>query len=212
MSFSIYLHENGQFWPTQDTNKLTIPSNMSMELSFQVTSEIKLADDDHKCVDEEDYSLTKCLKDYIATNVGCSLNWFQTSAYQTCFSKDEIRKTQDVFDWIESSSWKNVTYITGCFPKCESLKYDVSVVSEEKTFWEKNWISEVFIQTNSANREVVIEYISYDLGDMMGDLGGYLGLFLGWSLLSMIFYFQELIKKCIPYILTYWKNEESTKN
>ena len=49
-------------------------------------------------------------------------------------------------------------------------------------------MSEVFILPNGAFEEENIEYLVYDVGDMLGDLGGYLGLFLGWSLLSVSLY------------------------
>ena len=37
-----------------------------------------------------------------------------------------------------------------------------------------------------SSYEESVEYLTYDIGDMVGDVGGYLGLFLGWSILSMI--------------------------
>ena len=77
------------------------------------------------------------------------------------------------------------------------MEYDVSEISNEKIVWETDWISEVYINTNSAKEVQVIEFISYDLWNMIGDLGGYLGLFLGWSLLSVLFYFPE---KCFPWV------------
>ena len=198
VSFSLFLHEKGQFWPLPSLNKLTISPNKSLEVSFSVLSRSRLADEDYSCAEEENYSFTRCLQDFIAKTVGCSLNWFQMSMHPKCSTKEELIETKKIMDWIKSSPGKNVSYISGCFQKCKSLEYDISEVSEEKIVWERDWISEVFINTNSAKEIQVIEFISYDLWNMIGDCGGYLGLFLGWSLLSILFYFQE---KCFMIFL-----------
>ena len=70
---------------------------------------------------------------------------------------------------------------------------------DQKISWEKKWISEVYIQAGSTSREEDIEHLAYDLGDIIADLGGYLGLFLGWSLLSMTFYFAQLLRNILSY-------------
>ena len=59
-----------------------------------------------------------------------------------------------------------------------NYKYSITMVSDEKIHWKNDWVSEVYIQSGSAKREEVLEYLSYDQGDIIGDLGGYIGLFL----------------------------------
>ena len=125
----------------------------------------------------------------------CALNWFQSHGPPTCSSKHDILETQKILEWFHMSSWENLIAVTGCFLKCEKSKYEIAVVSDEKMIWETKWISEVFIQPSSSSREEVIEYLSYDLGDIIGDLGGYLGLFLGWSLLSVTLYIPRILCK-----------------
>ena len=197
-SFSLYVHEKEQFWPTQkmdQVERVKILPNTRMEISFKLTSATKLMDNHNQCIDEENYSFTKCLHHFIAEKIGCHLNWFKNSAFQKCSSKSEIIMIQNIFEWIKTSSFSNLTSVTGCFFKCKSSKYVLTQLTDEKIFWQKKWISEVYIQANSASREEMTEYYSYDLGDMIGDLGGYLGLFLGWSLLSMITYLPEFSRK-----------------
>ena len=133
--------------------------------------------------------------EYIAAQVGCSLNWFTISSNRKCTTKEELQKTQGLFEWIQMSNWGNITSVTGCFMKCKKSKYSLTVLSDEKINWENEWVSEVYIQSGSNKREEIVEYLSYDLGDIIGDLGGYLGLFLGWSLLSMTNYVQHLFRK-----------------
>ena len=59
----------------------------------------------------------------------------------------------------------------------------------------EKWISEIFLQPNGALEEEDIEYLVYDVSDLLGDLGGYLGLFLGWSLLSVSLYVPLLTRQ-----------------
>ena len=115
--------------------------------------------------------------------------------------------TQILLNWIRSSSWKTVSSVTGCFQNCNFIKYEISEVTNEQIFWKTEWISEVFIRISSTYRKDVIEFISYDFWDVTGDLGGYLGLFLGWSLLSMLFYFPENCIPCALRALMEWKDK-----
>ena len=55
----------------------------------------------------------------------------------------------------------------------------------ENVDWRRNWISSFFIRPDCPSHEKSVEYLSYDLQDLVGDVGGYLGLFLGWSLMSI---------------------------
>ena len=134
------------------------------------------------------------MQNYIITEVGCALNWFQSTGEPSCFSQKEILKTQKVLEWIQISSWANLSSATGCFLKCKTDRYRMVTVKDEEKVWASDWISEVFIQPNSAPRQEVTEYLSYDLGDILGDLGGYLGLFLGWSLLSITLSVPNMIR------------------
>jgi hypothetical protein len=187
--FNLFIHEKDQFWPKADMDQqehFIIKPNKSVVLSFKPKLELKLMNDEYKCVDEEAYSLTKCIVHFIIHKVGCSLNFFKHHGHPNCSSKD-VLKTQQILEWIQISSFKNLTSTTGCFLKCKKTKYEMSILSDEKILWSTEWISEVFIQP--------IEYLSYDLGGIIGDLGGHLGLFLGWSLLSITLYIGTLLRK-----------------
>ena len=124
-----------------------------------------------------------------------SESWTTNNVGPTCSSKHDILETQKILEWFQISSWENLTAVTGCFLKCQKSKYEIAVESDKKILWEIEWISEIVIQPSSSSREEVIEYLSYDLGDIIGDLGGYLGLFLGWSLLSVTLYIPRISTK-----------------
>ena len=65
------------------------------------------------------------------------------------------------------------------------MQFTVAVKNAENVDWRRNWISSFFLGPDSPSHEKAVEYLSYDLQDLVGDIGGYLGLFLGWSLMSM---------------------------
>ena len=67
----------------QQQEQFTINPNQSIVLSFKPKLEIKLMNDENKCVDDETYSLTKCLTDFIIKEVGCSLNWLKHHGHPT---------------------------------------------------------------------------------------------------------------------------------
>ena len=172
-----------------------IQPNKSLGINFNLLSKKTLRQVENTCVDEENYSLTECLKDFIFKEVGCTLHWFQYNELPICSTKMEIKRTQDLFDMIQTTPWTNLTVLTGCLQKCRSMKYEIAFITKENILWEKEWISEVFIQPNAASMEEVVEYLVYGVGDFIGDLGGYLGLFLGWSILSMTINIPGLLKQ-----------------
>ena len=208
-SFSLFIHERGQFWPkSQMENQVNflINPDRSTVLSFTLVSQTKLGDENNFCIHDESYSLTKCLHHFILNKVGCALNWFQPIGQPTCSSKHELLKTQEVLEWIQISSLANISHVTGRFLKCKTNKYSVVTIKDEEKTWATDWISEVYIQPNSAPRQELLEYLSYDLGDLLGDLGGYLGLFLGWSLLSLTLYIPTILKH-ISVAFNLWRNK-----
>ena len=70
---------------------------------------------------------------------------------------------------------------------------------EDKLTWDVNHISEVFLTMRGSTVEEITEYISYDVGDMFGDVGGYVGMLLVWSLLSIAYGFFGAIREFKTY-------------
>ena len=71
------------------------------------------------------------------------------------------------------------TVISGDINVCLNQRVDTEL------YWERDWLSEVYIQAKTSSVTQTTEYFVYDSSDLIGDIGGYLGLFLGWSLLSI---------------------------
>ena len=106
---------------------------------------------------------------------------------------------------------------SGCMTKCKTSQYSVEITRSKGrlqykwTFvpqlllqvdWASNWTSSVFIQPKSSLIEYSVEYLSYDLNDLIGDIGGYLGLFLGWSLVT----FYDAVPLIITFVTAKTKN------
>ena len=65
--FTLFIHEKEQFWPKADMEQqeqFTIIPNKSIVVSFKPKLQIKLMNDEKKCIDDETYSLTKCLEEF----------------------------------------------------------------------------------------------------------------------------------------------------
>ena len=111
---------------------------------------------------------------------------------------------------MQSQSISKILAESNCNFRCKSLKYDVNIVSIEQIYWNTQWISEVFVQPAADYIEEVIEYKTYDLANLIGDIGGYLGLLLGWSFLSVVLGVPAMVKP-IMYFVSY-KKPKKAKN
>ena len=120
--------------------------------------------------------------------------WNSFSSLRLCSTQADIIRTQDMLEWIKTSSMNNISKVSGCLLKCIETTYKLSVVSQEKISWATNWISDLYIAAKTDTKDMANEYYSYDSGDLLGDLGGYLGLFLGGSFLSMFLSLPTLWK------------------
>ena len=100
--------------------------------------------------------------------------------------------------FIQLTSAKNLTKVTGCLTKCKYTRHDYQEQANEAVKWKTDWISSFYLMPKSASSEYIEEYYEYKFGDLLADFGSYLGLFLGWSLLS--------ISRDVPVWLTWLKN------
>ena len=135
--FHVLIQEKGQFWPKKNwrnQKQLIFQTNKSIEIGFKMISRKQIKY--NRYVKDAIYSLTKCLKDFIAKEVGCALQWFQEEEHPICSKKEEIERTQELFVAIQEVPLTNLTVLTGCLHKCSRLKHEISVLSEKEISWE----------------------------------------------------------------------------
>ena len=191
-NFEIFLHEKGQFWPREGMKNIGQSKPIRLDLDLQVEGTftrkkiLTLDKPDKKCTLEEGYSFTKCLQNYLEEKSECRIDWFSKNPVDTKCRKTSFIHYFKLLIWARKSPWKTLSTESGCVPKCEILQYTFAVKSAENVDWQRKWISSFFLEPDSPSYEESVEYLSYDLQDLVGDVGGYLGLFLGWSLMSIL--------------------------
>ena len=101
--FKIYLHERGQFWPSLALERLGQSKVVYVKTKRLVVGEFKLVErrilnnQARPCVEEETFSFTECMMEFLARRVGCHLDWVGTwtlPQYPPCQSLEELRQFQ----------------------------------------------------------------------------------------------------------------------
>ena len=202
-SWDVFIHERAQFWPRPDlvsfgqAEVITVEPGQELEISFSVREVENLKRPGRDCVEEEDHSLTLCLKNFIRSQINCDIHWFDPEADSQC-SPDNLQRYFDFLIDLKQSPTSEILAQSGCSPRCRVTQY--SLHTRRKIIdWAANWTASVFLQPRSAVVEHSSEFYSYDINDLIGDVGGYLGLFLGWSVVTAL--------DALPFILSFVKLE-----
>ena len=101
--YKIYLHERGQFWPSADmlrlgqTEAVNLKTRTLLEGEFQLVERRILNTPTRPCEEDERFSFTECMMEFLARRVGCHLDWVGTwtlPQYPPCSSLQELRQFQ----------------------------------------------------------------------------------------------------------------------
>ena len=82
--YKIYLHERGQFWPGVDTKRLGqtesiyLKTNTRIDGNFRLVERRVLNTPARPCQEDQNYSFTRCLLEFVARRVGCHLDLIGT--------------------------------------------------------------------------------------------------------------------------------------
>ena len=136
-------------------------------------------------MNDTNFSIKKCLQDYIKRKTNCHVDWFTDGQDDNC-SGENLKEYLDLLIWIKEIPLAKLSEESGCYQKCRIRKFNYEIKSKKRVDWATNWTSAFYLEPMSASYQKSEEYVSYDVSDMLGDVGGYLGLFLGWSLLSIV--------------------------
>ena len=152
---------------------------------FQLKEVNSLDTEKNPCIDEKDYSFTKCLMEYVKRETNCNLEFFTKKNDITTFcKKNEFDSYFEMLTKLKQDPLMEVQKRSGCHPKCKTMHYFYDVEKSVMT-WISNYSSQAFIEPMSNVVEISSEYYEFDLNDLISSVGGNLGLFLGWSLLSI---------------------------
>ena len=129
--FDIYLHERNQFWPGWDMESIGQTKTIGLDLknevrgTFFMTQMKKLPKPEEPCEEGEEYSLTECLMEFVASSAGCFLDWgqsYRSEKFPACRSLEEIEQTEEILLSLSKLSWNSLTQRTGCYGKCSFRK------------------------------------------------------------------------------------------
>ena len=197
--YDIFLHEKGQFWPRLDMMSFGQPDPIQLEYKkeLQIVFSIKEITtfnlEEDRCIDNEEYSFTKCLQDYAVSKTNCSITFMQNEQQETdSCSVDAFEKYFTLLTKLKSDQIGKIKKESGCYTKCRVRSFSYKV-KENSIPNSTKWMSAVFLQPRSSVLEYLEEYYNFDFQDLVSSIGGYLGLFLGWSVLSIVEMFGAML-------------------
>ena len=194
LGYKIYLHERGQFWPSPALERLGQSQPVNLETKTLLVGEFQLVErwilntPARPCVEEESFSFTECLLEFIARRAGCHLDWvgtFNLPDYPPCQSLHQLEQYSDLLDELGDFSWARLTEETGCYGKCHYKEFQFNQRRAEIISWDVNHSSAFYLRAERTAVEVQEEQLVFDWEDLINGIGGALGLFLGWSLLYL---------------------------
>ena len=200
--YHIYLHEEEQLWPskkddqTGQTDPIFLPVGIDLEGSFTLTQKTSLNKRSSPCTNDPGYSFSSCIRKYIATLVGCELDWFiqtKSTNFPACSTRNHIIEFQNQAQRLHQASWHNLTSESGCQVKCTILEYHFKRNKEESVTWKQEWSSAFYLHAETTKERQEEEYWVFDANDALNGIGGALGLFLGWSILYIL---QNILSMC----------------
>ena len=196
-SYNIYLHEKGQFWPNSDfqqlgqSGKIVLEENKELAGKFTINILSKINQKGKECEEDENYKFTDCVNNFIASEVGCKVDWVSKttlsdqSDMKNCSNLTDIVKFKKIIIQLKEINFQNLNAETKCLKKCNGAKYKFYQTKKTTEKLTKNWTSAFYLHSKSSLPLLSREFFVYDKSQLVSDIGGYLGLFLGWSILSI---------------------------
>ena len=134
--YKIYLHERGQFWPTGaleaigQSNSLDLKIKTIFSGDFTLVQRRILDTPERPCEEDERFSLTECMLEFVARRVGCHLDWVGSKLphQPPCESLQELKEYSDLLQEMGDFSWATLTSQTGCHGKCQYKEYSFNKV------------------------------------------------------------------------------------
>ncbi len=196
-NYDIFLHEKGQFWPRTDMMSFGQPESIQLErekelqIVFSIKEITQLNSEKNPCIENEEYSFTKCLRDFAVRKSNCSISILKGGQEKEECSIEAFENYFSLLTKLRTEQIGKIKKESGCYSKCKVRVFSYS--KRENWISETKWISEAFLQPKSSVVEYLVEYYNFDFQDLISSIGGYVGLFLGWSVLSLVEIFGGLL-------------------
>ena len=196
-NYDIFLHEKGQFWPRTDMMSFGQPESIQLErekelqIVFSIKEITQLNSEKNPCIENEEYSFTKCLRDFAVRKSNCSISILKGGQDKEECSIEAFENYFSLLTKLKTEQIGKIKKESGCYSKCKVRVFSYS--KRENWISETKWISEAFLQPKSSVVEYLVEYYNFDFQDLISSIGGYVGLFLGWSVLSLVEIFGGLL-------------------
>ena len=111
------------------------------------------------CISDRNYSYNQCLRKYVFDHSSCNIDLINNEFDCT---ENGLKLFYNTLIELRSSTRKNITKTTGCFPKCVTSKYSFELKETEKAEWKRDWISAFYLSSETTTYEKSIESYSYD--------------------------------------------------
>ena len=108
------------------TEHIELQLNNEIWGSFTLSQIKKLNKASEPCEEEEKYSFTECMMEFVVRETGCYLELGQTFSsanYPVCTTVQQIVNMEKLLHRISKLSWTKLTKISGCYGKCQYKKF-----------------------------------------------------------------------------------------
>ena len=115
----------GQFWLKSDMDALgqfgpiAVRTNKEVTGTFTMTRYKTLHDN---CEPDDQYSYNECLRNYVAQETNCSVDWLGHFEEKPNCTTRGLVKMRRMLNEIKTSSTRSIMKQTGCRPKCTILR------------------------------------------------------------------------------------------
>ena len=174
---------------------------------FHLTERRVLNTPTRPCKEDDSFSFTGCMLEFIARRVGCHLDWVgrrESLQQPPCLTYQEVSRYSEFLSSLLDYSWIRLTRESGCHGKCRYKQFNFNKVRhtqtqnaimrinfhfpqlrEEIIDWNVNYSSSFYLMAEKTSVEGQEELLVFDPEDLINGIGGALGLFLGWSILYL---------------------------
>ena len=98
--------------------------------NFKTVHRKNLDREEAPCVTDPNYSLTQCIREYVATTAGCHLNLIDNDGDgYPCTTWAKVLKYQNTLTNVSKLSWMELVRVTGCSAKCSNRQFIFEKVS-----------------------------------------------------------------------------------